>query len=296
MSELIREVVQNILQNKTSAPEPERRGGVAETIERPNYQRQKAEDRLTQLRNARQPVGLVTHAGDQPGMAVGDVGATMRRMCLTHECERAPRILAQPADGLHSDCEIIGRVGPADGIWWFGAVDDRALTERVREVWDGSPAAVVMLRTTAPPQVLLLDALLHSLDSTARFRVGQRGADGSIMIGITNPNEQELKKQLKALATNLNRVHQAHKESFLLEYPCVFIQRLLDVQATPAMGILLNVQELEGVMIANWLYHKVPDVDITVTIKDNWLLLTGPVEDVHKGLDTAKWYRDRIRG
>jgi hypothetical protein len=156
--------------------------------------------------------------------------------------------------------------------------------------------AVVVIGKTGPHHALLLDELLHVLDGTVRVRIGDKSPDGSFLVGIGYSDEARIKGELKTLANRLGRAQYPHKEVYLLEYPCAFIQQVLGVGSTPALGILLDVPELDGVLIGDWIYQNVTDAAVNVAVRDDWLLLTGPVEAVHQGLDTAKWYRDRLRG
>ncbi len=296
VSDLIRDVVEDILQRRPGSTAISARNDAAGKTGRPNYQRKKAEERIAQLHR----VGVCDRVGPNAphvtAVSMATLSAEMRRTCLTHECERAPRVVARGAEGAVRRGEVIGRAGGSAGIWWLDHPDERALTERVRQVWDGGPMAVVVIGKTGPHHALLLDELLHVLDGTVRVRIGDKSPDGSFLVGIGYSDEARIKGELKTLANRLGRAQYPHKEVYLLEYPCAFIQQVLGVGSTPALGILLDVPELDGVLIGDWIYQNVTDAAVNVAVRDDWLLLTGPVEAVHQGLDTAKWYRDRLRG
>ncbi len=296
MSDLIRDVVEDILQRRPTSTAISPRSNAAGAMGRPNYQRKKAEERIAQLYGAGVSDRVGPSVSKTTATSMTTLSAEMRRTCLTHECDRAPRVVARGTEGAVRRGEVIGRIGGSAGIWWLDHPDERALTDRVRQVWDGEPMAVVAIGKTGPHHVLLLDELLHALDGAVRVRIGDKGPDGSLLIGIGYPDELRIKGELKTLVNRLGRAQYPHKEVYLLEYPCTFIQQVLEVGSTPALGILLDVPELDGVLIGDWIYQNVPDAAVNVTLRDDWLLLTGPVEAVHQALDTAKWYRDRLRG
>ncbi|PSR32220.1 MAG: hypothetical protein C7B46_15260 [Sulfobacillus benefaciens] len=296
MSDLIRDVVEDILQRRPGSPAINPRNDVAAAMGRPNYQRKKAEERIAQLQGVGTSDRVGVNTARPTTVPITTLSAEMRRTCLTHECDRAPRVVSRGAESATRRGEVIGRIGGSSGIWWLDHPDERALTERVRQVWDGGPMAMVVIGKTGPHHVVLLDELLHALDGAVRVRIGAQGPDGSLLIGIGHPDESRLKGELKTLANRLGRAQYPHKEVYLLEYPCAFIQQVLEVGSTPAMGILLDVPELDGVLIGDWIYQNLADTAVNVTVRDDWLLLTGPVEAVHQALDTAKWYRDRLRG
>ena len=296
MSDLIRDVVEDILRRRSGSTDRNSRDESAQALERPNYQQKKSEERIGQLhRDGISARGGTTssHAAT-PGIAA--LSAEMRRTCLTHECDRAPRVVVHNAEGARRHGEVIGRMGQFSGIWWLDHLDERALTASVKQIWDGGPMAVVSIGKTVPHHVLLLDEMLHALDGAVRLRIGDKRPDGSRLIGVGYPDELRIKGELKTLANRLGRTQYPHKEVYLLEYPCTFIQQMLEVESIPALGLLLDVPELEGVLIGDWIYQNIADATVSVTVRDNWLLLTGPVEAVHQALDTAKWYRDRLRG
>lgn len=294
MSDLIREVVEDILAQQSGV----KREQANSDVSRPNYQRRRAEARLNQL-------GMVDRTDapldDRRTMAstvdFSELSADMRRACLTHECDRAPRILSREMDGTVAHGEVIGRLGGEAGIWWISGVDRRALTPRVAEVYDGSAAAIIQLAKVVPHQVLLIDEAIHHLGQAVTVRIGAVSQDGSRMLGLSHAEERVLKASLKALASGLGRAQYPHKEIYVLENPCGFVQRLLELPSkAETFGVLMDVSELDGVLIADWIYQNVGGSAITVDVRSGWLSITGPKEDVHKAIDIGKWHRDRLRG
>ncbi len=295
LSDLIREVVEDILQRKTSKEKSPGQSPMADLV-RPNYQRLKSQERLKQFGEAAQhpQAQHSASAGAKPDES--ELSSELRRTCLTHTCDQTPRIMHSLETGSAPRSEVIGRINGTSGIWWLAEPDERALTDRVRQVWDGGPLAVLVLDTATPQDALVIDEALHSLGDGLRMRMGDRGAGGGLVVGLGHPNEKLIKSQLKILAQRLGRTHLAHKDAYILENPCTFIQQVLAVSPAPAMGVLTQVPEMDGVLIAGWVYRHGSSSPVSIEVRAGWILITGSGEDVHKVLDGAKWYRERLRG
>ncbi|MHB1956918.1 MAG: hypothetical protein ACYCOU_24645, partial [Sulfobacillus sp.] len=266
MSDLIRDVVEDILQRTPASGTAKNLDSSKGGLARPNYQRRKAEERVAQLNVSAGPERKVVGDSPHSSASIAALSAEVRRTCLTHECDRAPRIVTRGSEGTVGHCEVIGRMGGSSGIWWLDHPDGRALTARVQRVWDGGAMAVVVIAHTSPHQVLLVDEMLHALEGAVRVRIADEETDSDLMIGIGYPDEPRLKGQLKTLANRLGRAQYPHKDSYLLEYPCAFVQKVLGVGPEPAMGVLLDVAELDGVLIADWIYQKLADTAVVVTV------------------------------
>lgn len=275
MSELVREVVAEVMARTG------RTGGSA-ALTRPNYQRQKAEERRRQLLGEGRP-------GPKGGDVEQELATRLRRTCLSHVCGEAvepPR----PAVGAPAAASRVRGEGQdrAVCLWQDGAkslvlipaIAEQAIPRGKASYLNKLPAAVLALPQPEPHELIALAEAVKG----AALEVAVFGTIGSgLEVVLHHVDLSVLRLALRPLESGL-RLGKGRQDP--LTAPPAFLRNLFGLGQVEALAMIRRGNPWTLAVVADEL-RRHGQGGPEVLVQDGILLLHGREEEVRAGLEQA---------
>lgn len=245
-------------------------------VYRPNYQRQKRQDRIGAASPPSKPATQTAPIQSNRGHLTKDFMenqiSDLQRLTLA-------QINGGPAPkgpfGAETDrqgAQLIGKTRNGQYVWHFPS-----LNPRLGPTGAGDHIGFLTGASYNPGTLFLVDERLQLASEITYESFGERKGNGfADTVRMSARDARVLEQVLKDLYIQLNRGSIRPIETYVSEKPSPFLFDSLSFTVNASIAALAGVSAISGMALLDRYFYKNPQVSLQFNLRDNCLLIAGP--------------------
>ncbi len=286
MSQFMQSIVQEVLsRNKTLVtperkeldqkmiqPLPARNLHHLEEIHRPNYQRQKQQERIkvensASLQRSQTPM-VERQAKETVKQPIEDPISTLQRLTTSQILlgKSTPQ-----SYGGGKGTQLIGKTKNSQLVWCFYSPDSR-----LEAIPKGCSSGFVTGVIENPGTVFIVEEWMKQRTDVKWEWFGEKNSVGwADTIKISSIDSQGLEQVLKGLYSQLNRLAIRSIKSYYVEKPSDYLWESLPFAKGQSVSALVGVSSISSMALLDRYFHHHPQVSFQFSVRDNHVILSG---------------------
>lgn len=264
-------------------------------IPRPNYQRDKKEQRLRPLSRTKAPV-QASHEMTGENRRQHNVFAQLKQMSLVQgkgfNSDNTP-VTDSPINVRESSAKLIGETRAGSCVWFFPTVRS-PLKSLFNVSTNRGSVGVITANESFPGQLFLIEEILKQLPMIQYHLEWENRRDYPFVCELFSEDGDLLEKLLKSVYQKLNRQQLTKLNTHIVASPSAWLSRRLDLaQSVQALAVVEGVSYYHSLQMIDYYLMKQPDAPLQFKVEPHYTLLVGDRDIVAKALDIFKQGLDR---
>ncbi|QQK81030.1 hypothetical protein HUG20_14755 [Salicibibacter cibi] len=291
MSDFMKEVVGQILSpervkssndgGENAMFQQKKESSSVDAIQRPNYQLQNKNKRLSTTSNERSSsVSKKTHEPNVtviPNNNTSNVLSKLQTMSLTNG-ERV-NVYNQGSNGL-GHAKMIGESKAGGAAWFFSKPSESLKTFFYRDP-QGSSVGSVNFPNCYPSQLVYVNNVIRDNQTIKFYMEWDKDNNGEFLLELFYEDEHWLKSVMNQLFQKLNRNTMKRYDVFNIDYPSTWLSKQLGIIDTvEGLCFIEGLPYYSNVALLDYLLKAVPNTTINYSIENEYLLVAGNQADV----------------
>lgn len=272
--------------------------GSLDSIIRPNYQNKNVEKRLSVLNKTKNE--SMSNSNTKPAEVtkpsttfVEDSISSLRKVSLSQGKSevQSPRMHHQPAS---DKAQFLGSTKDGTSVWFYPTVHSH-LTQMFHRSISGYSVVVVGSKSCYPSQLLLLNDLLNSYPDLKYHLTWNKGNNQPFTLELYDTNTIRLEKTAKDIYQHFSKRSLKSTDAYQVSSPSAWLSKQLGItKSVETAGIVEGLSYHNYLLLLDQYFKGGNDYSIAFQVEDNYLLITGNMQQVSDALVNFKKLADRL--